>query len=202
MDDNRVSSNQTSDKRVRTGAYSTAKINAPEGSKRHQTYYDSESTPPKQRSIANTLESACYTETNKGARPKTLDIGRYMYSGATEDISKLADGAYTWGVMECENVTQRRQRATGNVHRSNDSNTDIDAVNKRKPKKSSSMYTAELEETVLALKQRVNQLEESKQQERIKQLCKNSASDRLIASGCDCENVLKFYKYDYHYRTE
>jgi len=37
--------------------------------------------------------------------------------------------------------------------------------------------TAELEETVLALKQRVNQLEESKQQEQIQQLCENSASD-------------------------
>jgi len=63
MEDNRVSSNQTSDNMV-TGAYSKAKVNAPEGLKRHQTYYDSESTPPKQRSIANTLVSACYTETN------------------------------------------------------------------------------------------------------------------------------------------
>jgi len=179
MDDNLALSNQTSDRRV-TGAYSTAKVNAPEGSKRHQTYYDSESTPPKQRSIANTLVSACYMETKKGARPKTLDIGSYLYGGATKDITKLADGEFTLGVMGLENVTQRRQRATGNVHRSNDSDTDIDAINKRKPKKSSSMYTAELEENVLALKQRVHQLEESKQQEQIQQLCKNSASDSQL----------------------
>jgi len=163
------------------GAYSTAKVNASESSKRHQTYYDSESTPPKQRSIANTLVSVCHTEPNKGARPKILDISSYMYGGDTEDISKLADGEYTWGMTGRDNVTQRRRRAAGNVHRSNDSDTDIDAVNKRKPKMSSSMHTAELEETVFALKQRVNQLEESKQQEQILQLCKNSAS-------CDCKN--------------
>jgi len=94
MDDNRASSNEANDRKV-TGPYSTAKVNAPEGSNRHQTYYDNESTPSKQRSIANTLVSTCYTETNKGARPKTLDIGSYMYGGATEDISKLADGEYT-----------------------------------------------------------------------------------------------------------
>jgi len=37
MDDNRASSNQVSNRRV-TGAYSSGKVNAPEGSKRHQTY--------------------------------------------------------------------------------------------------------------------------------------------------------------------
>jgi len=45
MDDNRASRAQARD-RIVTGAYSAAKVNAPEGSKRHQTYYDSESTPP------------------------------------------------------------------------------------------------------------------------------------------------------------
>jgi len=99
MDDNRVSSNQTSDRRV-TGAYFAAKVNAHEGSKRHQTYYDSESTPPKQRSIANILVRTCYWETNKGSMPKTLDIGRYMYGGTTKNITKLADGEFMWGVMK------------------------------------------------------------------------------------------------------
>jgi len=37
-----------------------------------------------------------------------------MYGGATEDISKLADGEYTWGLTGREKVTQRRQRGTGN----------------------------------------------------------------------------------------
>jgi len=77
-------------------------------------------------------------------------------------MENIPDGCnMLMGGTERENVTQRRQRATVNVHRSNDSDTDIDAVNERKPKKSSSMYAAELEETVHALKQRVNQLEES-----------------------------------------
>jgi len=127
VDDNRASSIQTSDKRV-TGAYSTTEVKAPEGSKRHQTYYDSESIPQKQRSIADTLVSACCTETTRGARPKTLDIGSYMYGGATEDITKLADGKFTWGVTGRENVIQCHQRATSSVLRTNDSDTDIDAV--------------------------------------------------------------------------
>jgi len=103
-----------------------------------------------------------------------------MYGKATKDITKHPHGEYMRDVTGRENVTQRRQRATGNVHRSNDSDTDIDAVNKRKPKKLSSMYTAELEETVLVLKKRVNQLEESKQHEQIQQLCKNSSSDSQL----------------------
>jgi len=173
-DDNRESSNPVRDRRV-TGAYSTAKANMPEGSKRHQTYYDSESTPPKQRSVANTLVSACYTETNKGTRPKTLDIGSYMYGGITDNTAKyaLVDG-------EFKNVTQRRQRTSSNAPRRNDSDTDFDDVNKRKSTNPSSMYTAELVDTVLALKQRVNQLEEVKQQEQILQLCKNSSSDSQL----------------------
>jgi len=79
-----------------------------------------------------------------------------------------------------ENVTQRRQRATSKVHCNNDFGTDSDAVNKNKPKKSSLIYTAKLEETVLALKQRVNQLEETKQKEQIQQLCKYSSSDSQL----------------------
>jgi len=98
-----------------------------------------------------------------------------MYGGITDNTAKfpLVDG-------EFKNVTQRRQRATGHAPRSNDSDTDIDNASKRKPKKPSSMYTAELEETVLALKQRVNQLEEVKQQEQILQLCKNSSSNSQL----------------------
>jgi len=62
-----------------------AKVDAPEESKRHQTYYDSESTPPKQRSIADTLVSACYTETNRSARPKT---SRYTRTCGSKETKK------------------------------------------------------------------------------------------------------------------
>jgi len=63
------------------------------------------------------------------------------------------------------------------------------------------MYTTELEETVFAMKQRVNQLEEDKQPQQILQLCKNLSSDSQLLKLRERTKVLQICS-PLHYRVK